>query len=277
MMAASMNHFNDIAASRMRPGAFAVAVVSLLLLACAVGLLASRPHARTIARRPLPAAWPATFAWTWDRDDDLRFLSPDVGVAAVQLSIELEGRETRVRANHGVLVTQSAAFVLPVVHVDAFERWRPALDAAQEDALVRAIVDVAAHSRVGAVQVDFEALPSQRAFYRRVLARVRSQLPTTVISITALASWCLADRWTSDLPVDDVVAMAFRLGHDARVTRRAIDGLARWPADDCASTGIATDEAALRLPAHRTLFLFSPRPWTAAAWQSALAPNASNS
>ncbi len=249
-----------------------VTVLAALLAACAAAALALRVQPPAPARRAPPAGWPSTFAWTWNRDEDLRFLPPGAGVAVVQSSIELEGREVRTRANHGRWTAPASAFVLPVVHIDAFERWQPALDATQEDAVVATIVGVGAHAAAGAVQVDFEATPSQRAFYRRVLARVRSQLPAEWVSITALASWCMDERWTADLPVDDVVAMAFRLGCDAPAVRRAIGARARWPAADCSSTGIAVDEAALRLPAHRSLFLFSPRPWTSAAWQAALAP-----
>jgi len=245
---------------------------SLTLLAILAATLALPAHAQAPARRAPPAGWPSAFAWTWNRADDLRFLPPGAGVAAVQLSIELEDRRVRVRANHGTWLAPANVFVLPVVHVDAFERWRPALDAAQEDAVVATIVSVGAAARAGALQIDFEAAPSQRAFYRRVLARVRDRLPSEWISITALASWCMDERWTADLPVDDVVAMAFRLGRDAPATRRAIGALARWPAADCTSTGLAVDEAGLRPPAHRSLFLFSPRPWTAAAWRSTLAP-----
>ena len=249
------------------PTRLAVASAALLV-ACASAALAPASTGRTP-----PAGWPSAFAWTWNRDDDLRFLPPGAGVAAVRSSIELEDHQVRVRANHGTWLAPSSAFVLPVVHIDAFARWRPALDAPQEDAVVATLVAVGASSRSGALQVDFEAAPGQRAFYRRVLARVRARLPSTWLSITALASWCMDDRWTAGLPVDDVVAMAFRLGRDAPARRRDIGALARWPAADCSSTGIAVDEGGLHLPAHRSLFLFSPRPWTAAAWQATLAPH----
>lgn len=248
-----------------------LAGLAVLIVACVVTAFALRAQASP-ARRAPPADWPPVFAWTWNRDDDLRFLPPGAGIAAVQLSIELEGRQVRVRANHGRLTAPASAFVLPVVHIDAFERWRPALDAAQEDALVATIVAVGAHARSGAVQIDFEAAPSQRAFYRRVLGRVRARLPTEWVSITALASWCMDDRWTADLPVDDIVAMAFRLGRDAPAVRRDIGASARWPAAECTGTGLAVDEGGLRPPAHRSLFLFSPKPWTAAAWHATLAP-----
>ena len=249
-----------------------LAILAALVVVGIATAFALRPPAQAPARRAPPPGWPSTFAWTWNRDEDLRFLPPGAGIAAVQLSIELEDRQVRVRANHGTWLAPTNAFVLPVVHIDAFERWRPALDAAQEDAVVATIVSIGGQSRAGAVQVDFEAAPGQRAFYRRVLARVRERLPSAWVSITALASWCVDDRWTSDLPVDDVVAMAFRLGRDAPAYRREIGSLARWPAADCTSTGIAADEARLRLPTSRSLFLFSPRPWTAATWQATLAP-----
>jgi len=243
-----------------------------ILLASLAAVFALRGHAQAPSRRAPPAAWPSVFAWTWNRDDDLRFLPPGAGVAAVRVSVEIEHDVVRVRANNGTWTAPAEAFVLPVVHVDAFERWHPALNAAQEDALVAAIVSAGEGSPSGALQLDFEATPGQRAFYRRVLARVRERLPSEWISITALASWCMDDRWTAGLPVDDVVAMAFRLGRDAPVRRRAIAALERWPAVDCSSTGIAADEPGLRPPAHRTLFLFSPSPWTAATWNATLTP-----
>ncbi len=247
-------------------------VIAALLFAGLAAVFALRGHTQAPAWRAPPAAWPSVFAWTWNRDDDLRFLPPGAGVAAVRVSVEIEDDAVRVRANNGTWTAPAEAFVLPVVHVDAFERWRPALNAAQEDALVATIVAVGESSPSGALQVDFEARPSQRAFYRRVLGRVRERLPSEWISITALASWCLDDRWTAGLPVDDVVAMAFRLGRDAPGRRRAIGALERWPAADCSSTGMAADEPGLRPPAHRTLFVFSPSPWTAATWRAALTP-----
>lgn len=251
--------------------AIAPARRALVVFATLATAAALRADATPAARHAWPAARPDVFAWTWNRDDDLRFLPPAAGVAVVRQSLEFEGHATRIRANHGVLVAPASAVVLPVVHVDAFARWRPALDAAQEDALVRTIVDVAAHAPADAVQVDFEAAPSQRAFYRRVLERVRARRPTTWLSITALSSWCLDDRWTAGLPVDDIVPMAFELGPGADAVRRRIGTLAHWPEAGCTSVGAATDEPALHLPAHRTLFLYSPTPWTAAAWRTTVA------
>jgi hypothetical protein len=211
---------------------------------------------------------PARYVWVGDRSEDLRFLPADTGVALVQTSIELEGSAVRVRPRATSLVTPAGAEVLPVVHVDAFSRWHALLTAHQEDVLVDAVVDAARRSGGRTVQIDFEALPSQREFYRRVLARVRMRLPTTRISITALASWCMNDRWLQTAPVDEVVAMAFRMGRDAPAYRERIAQYARWPAAECGSTGIATDEPALRLPAYRTLYLFSPTPWTAQQWRA---------
>jgi hypothetical protein len=251
------------------PGA---AVALLTILGALLSATTSLPtHSNRPSHLATPSGWPTQFAWTWDRADDLRFLPPGTGIAAVRLSVELDGSHVRLRANHGALMRRADTFMLPVVHVDALASWHPTLDAAQEDTLVAAIVDVALHTGARAVLVDFEALPSQREFYRRVLGRVRLRLPLTYLSITGLASWCLADRWTADLPVDEVVGMAFRMGPEGAAHRRAIHGLADWPAGDC--TGVATDEPGGPLPRRRALYLFSPRPWTPVLWQTTLDSN----
>ncbi len=252
-----------------------VAIVAVLAIFATVPSATTRLATDPGKPAPLatPSGWPARFAWTWDRGEDLRFLPPGAGIAAVKLSVELEGAHLRLRANHGALLHRADAFMLPVVHVDALASWHPALDAEQEATLAATIVDVAQRSGARAVQVDFEALPSQRDFYRRVLARVRLRLPTTWLSITGLASWCLDDRWTADLPVDEVVGMAFRMGPDSRAYHRAIHGLDAWPASDCTSTGVAADEPGGPLPRRRALYLFSPRPWTPALWQATLDNN----
>lgn len=209
--------------------------------------------------------------WSWDRSEDLSFLPADAGVAHVVLAVELVGGEIRLRPRHGSMVLPARIFVLPVVHVDALPRWRPALDLAQENRLVQIIAQAAQAGGVGAVQVDFEALPSQRAFYRRVLHRVRVESPDTYLSITALASWCLGERWIQRLPVDEVVAMAFRMGADAEAYRRRISGSAAWPVPRCTSSGIATDEPAVTPAEHQRLYLFSPQPWTFQRWRQTLA------
>jgi hypothetical protein len=191
-------------------------------------------------------------------------------VAAVVVSVEIAGHDIRVRPARAPLRLRADTWRLPVVHVDALTAWRPVLDDAAADALVAVVVEAARRGRVRAVQVDFEAVPSQRAFYAGVLRRVRAQLPHARLSITALASWCLDDRWLGGLPVDEVVAMAFRLGPRAAAStervRRTIAATPRWREPACDATGVAADEPPIALPATGTQYLFSPRAWDAATW-----------
>ncbi len=233
------------------------------LVAVLLGSLSGEP-------RPTPApradALPARMLWSWDRSEDLSFLPADTGVAQVVESVELRGEHVRVRPWRARLTMPADAAFLPVVHVDALSAWAPALNEAQARFLVEAVVRAARHSGSRAVQVDFEALPSQRTFYLRVLREVRRALPQTYLSVTALASWCLADRWLDAAPVDEVVAMAFRLGRDEAHYRGLIARSATWLAPECTSTGVAADEPVLALPAHRRLYAFSPVPWSAERW-----------
>ena len=62
---------------------------------------------------------------------------------------------------------------------------------------------------------------SERDFYRKLLLVLRKKLGSkTIISITALASWCTYDRWIDqyNLPINYVVPMFFSL--DQNIKRR---------------------------------------------------------
>lgn len=239
-------------------GFLAASVLSAGMLSVSQGKGALEPHA-------------ATFVWTWDRDEDLRFLPPDVGVAPVEASIELRGQRTAVRPRYTRLQVRADAQLLPVVHIDAAPSWRPALNSLQKEQIVETTVAVADRYGRRAVQMDFEALPSQRAFYFDVLQDLRTRLPGYRLSVTALASWC-ADpdlAWLKALPVDEVVAMPFRMGFDSAEWRRKLAGMPRWPNPACTATSRALDEPNLDGPVAARVFLFSPRPWTPEIWQPA--------
>jgi len=246
-----------------RPLSFVVSALAAALCAFAAG---DRAATATHAARAWPAHWPARFAWSWDRREDLSFLAPGQGVALVVTSLELRGDRTLVRPLRDAVALPVGAVVLPVVHVEALASMHAALDAQQAQGLVDAIVHAESLSAAHAVQVDFEAVPSQRAFYRDVLARVRAQRPDALISITALASWCLADRWTASLPVDEVVPMAFRMGRQSADYRQWVAASERWPDAACGSTGVASDEMLERVPRSHRLYFFSPQPWTPERW-----------
>ena len=245
------------------PFFFVAPALAAVLCAFAAG---DRAAAADPVARHWPADWPARFAWSWDRREDLSFLEPGQGVALVVTSLEFRGDRTLVRPLRVAVALPAHAVVLPVVHVEALPSMHAALDAGQRGLFIDAVLRAAAQSPRHAVQVDFEAAPSQRAFYADVLAEVRSRRPDALISITALASWCFADRWTAALPVDEVVPMAFRMGRRSADYRQWVAASGRWPASACDSTGVASDEMLQRVPRSRRLYFFSPQPWTSERW-----------
>jgi hypothetical protein len=117
---------------------------------------------------------------------------------------------------------------------------------------------------LAAIQIDFDAKQSERAFYRELLQGLKPELPRAInLSITALGSWCLGDRWLSDLPVDDAVPMLFRMGPDSRKLHTLIEAQEEFPEEKCrTSYGVSTDEPIEGLRNTRRIYAFSPHPWT---------------
>jgi hypothetical protein len=143
------------------------------------------------------------------------------------------------------------------------DRWRPPdLSASQREMATTAIAEVSGLTGITALQVDFDAAVSQRAFYRDVLQQLRRQLPASMpLSITALASWCIFDDWLTGLPVDEVVPMVFRMGADQQRVRRYLAADDFRVAACRRSLGIATDEPLPTLRVGRRLYMFHPHPW----------------
>ncbi len=250
------------------------AVHWILLLLCAVGLgywLISAPIQEP-TQHPALQQLPPHMLWAWERPEDLRWLPANVGVAYVATTVELDGTAVHTRPRAQALLLRPDAVVVPVVHVDASTRNRPTLDAPQQAVVVNQVLAVAArHAESGqarVVQLDFEVRQSQRAFLRAVVQDIRRQLPAdTALSITALASWCAGDYWLQDVPADEVVPMAFRMGRDDARLRKQLNEDGRFTRPRCQSAlGTAKDEAAVRATAPRHYY-FSPTSWTQQQWQ----------
>jgi len=121
-----------------------------------------------------------------------------------------------------------------------------------------AIADAAGLPGVRALQVDFDAVASERPFYRALLLELRQRMPARMpLSITALASWCESDGWMKGLPVAEAVPMLFRMGPD----RYSAGG--DFSSDLCrSSVGVSTDELPSRIPSGRRVYVFDPRAWS---------------
>jgi hypothetical protein len=118
------------------------------------------------------------------------------------------------------------------------------------------------------VQLDFEVRRSQRPFLADVVGTIRQRLPAnTVLSVTALASWCVGDYWIGELAADEIVPMAFRMARDDAHIRAFLAEHGGFVRDKCrGAVGIAADEPVAVAAAGRRYF-FSPAAWTPQAWR----------
>jgi hypothetical protein len=224
---------------------------------CLLAVLA--PFSRAPRARALDAL-PRLMLWAWERPEDLRGLAPDTGVAFLAQTVVLTAGRIDVRPRLQPLEVSPGTALLAVTRIES--RPGALADRSTVDQIVSAIAATAAIPEVAGVQVDFDATASERRAYARILRALRAALgPRPLLSITALASWCMDDRWIDDLPVDEVVPMLFRLGPAGPGRDRAARSLR---GDACrASPGISLDEPLRAFPGRTHTYVFSPAHWTA--------------
>ena len=215
-------------------------------------------------------AMPATVVWAWEEPEDLRSAA-DVGVAYLAETLMVgsaagNAGAVRTAPRHQPLAVAPGARVMAVVRLIATPGF---IDSPETRSQTAAALALAARSNgIRAFQVDFDATRSQRAFYASVLSQLRTQMPPGMpLSITALLSWCSASPeggvWLSNLPIDEAVPMYFRLGGNSRPGGDKTGYTIREP--KCrGSIGVSTDESWPPLQGNVRVYLFAPRPWTAA-------------
>ena len=247
--------------SWMRYGIWA----ALLAPLCALnGATPRRPPSLSARMRALPRLT----LWAWERREDLRSIDPrTTAVAYLDRTILLEGRgsTTIPRRQPLLLPADDHLTRIPVVRIET----GPVAQLNDETAEMTAqrIVE-AARKSLPALQIDFDARLSERAWYRSVLEYTRQKLPSDVpLSMTALASWCSYDgSWLHGVPVDEVVPMLFRMEPDRRKfapnERPAIPQPFAIREPLCmGSVGIATREAWPRSLTGRRVYIFPDRGW----------------
>ena len=245
-----------------RATAARAAAVALLLLAPAGDRMSA-------ARTGMALDLPPLVLWAWDRDDDLRFLdTSDTGVAFLAATLTLRREGVVLTPRHNPLALPDGVSRVAVVHVETDRGEPPVLSGAQLHRFVDALATVGEEVPHRVLQVDYEAVASQRAFLIDAIAALRQRLPDAAISVTALASWCFNERWTTQLAADEVVPMLFRMGYDGRRVRAQLAGGGDFRDGACRSSlGIATDELPDALPPGRRVYVFSPRRWTSESYQ----------
>ena len=213
---------------------------------------------------------PRIILWAWERPENLEFLDPKrFGVAFLAQTLTLKNSDVLYNPRHQPLKVSPATSLIAVTRIESQKvtRERSELSDDQRRKLVQHIRKTLELENVKAIQVDFDAATSERAFYRQLLEELRRELPDNVpLSMTALASFCVGDLWLSDLPVDEAVPMVFRMGTDSDRIKNLLtsggdfrDGLCRR------SYGVSLDEPVkTSFAKQRRIYVFNDRAWTAA-------------
>jgi hypothetical protein len=211
---------------------------------------------------------PKLVLWAWERPEDLSFIDPnEVAVAYLAGTIRLRGGAVEAVPRLQPLKVPPKTRVAAVVRIESAASESTQLASTQREQAVSAIVWMTDRPGTVGTQIDFDARSSERAFYGGLLRDLRRRLPSGVaLSITALASWCMEDDWIAGLPIDEAVPMLFRMGPgDAEVRRRLRRGQDFTDPACRLSAGVSTDEPMPRLHYGRRVYIFHPRPWTAAS------------
>jgi hypothetical protein len=236
-----------------------VSFAPLLLLVFLIG------DQNIFARIRMPVDMPPLVLWAWDRDDDFSFIdNRDTAVAYLAATVTLRGETVFLTPRHNPLILPKGTRLVAVAHVEIDRHEPPIMSDAQARDFAETLAALRENLPGEFLQIDFEARSSQRNFFVKAVVALRQRLPNAVLSATALTSWCLHERWTEALAVDEVVPMFFRMGPDRRRIREYFADGGDFRSANCrTSIGVATDELPPAIPSGRRIYAFSPRRWNA--------------
>ncbi|MBS1955115.1 MAG: DUF3142 domain-containing protein [Cyanobacteria bacterium SZAS-4] len=236
------------------------------------------------ARRLSSNHTPAINIWAWERDEDLSFIDPaKVSVSYFAGMIYVRGSSVSFRPRTQKLKLAKGTQTVPVFRIESLRgEGMPGSvstsDARMPDMSAATYVAKTIVSRMkelppsNVVQLDFDALEDERPFYTAILKQLRRELPAnSKISITALGSWLLSDRWLEDGDADEAVAMLFSIGADKK---NILDRIQKQDLDSGTNAELALGISASEPDTNRVLFrahlqnkfdklyIFNSRPWT---------------
>jgi hypothetical protein len=212
--------------------------------------------------------FPRMILWAWERPEDLKSIDANrFAVAFLAQTLVLKGDEVIVDPRQQPLDVSPETKLIAVTRIQSQKQTgqRAALSELQERKLVSLILRTRELRNVLALQIDFDATASEREFYRALLHDLRRKLPDNVpLSMTALASFCVGDRWLKDLTVDEAVPMIFRMGADDRAIKNLLASGEDFREPLCQrSYGIAIDEPLeIKLKPERRVYVFNDHSWT---------------
>lgn len=234
----------------------------LRILFLLLPVLFSTPADQAAGRSSSLSDFPALTVWAWQRPERLGFIDPSsVAVAYLDQTVYVHDQvaaEPRLQP----LQVAPGTRVMAVVRIEMPSGADPESEEIKA-AVAEAVLRSARRRGVAALQIDFDAVRSQRAFYAEVLRRVRRGMPAGMpLSMTALASWCAFDDWISGLPVDEAVPMLFRMGQEGRWFGRSGPAASFREPLCSGSLGLSTDEPWPDRIGTKRLYVFHPRSWT---------------
>lgn len=254
---------------RSNSGRFIFSLGSSLIPFLAVLALAFVGAGGSCGNDPNPrlADIPQRMLWAWERPEDLRFVDTETtGVAFLAQTVTLENDEVILKGRRQPLQVSQGTYVMAVTRVETSRERGKRAELSEEQAqktagLIRRSANL---PNVRSVQVDFDAVVSERGFYRKLLADLRKELPPEMpLSITSLASWCVGDKWFGELPVDEVVPMAFEMGTDEHKIRSFLKDGNDWTSPFCLeSYGLmAGDDLLDSVDTSRRIYFFKRSAW----------------
>ena len=243
--------------------------LSSLLLAALLSLGVFSCRTRVESRNRFDEnRFPRQVLWVWERAEDLEFLDPrQFAVAFLAQTLILKNDEVVFNPRHQPMKVAPAVKLIAVTRIESRKTTGlpTALSASQRAKLVELVLRTLDLNNVSAVQIDFDAAVSEREFYRSLLQDLRAKLPNNIpLSMTALASFCVGDRWLDDLPVDEAVPMIFRMGTDERTIKSFLRNGNDFHEPLCRrSYGVSVDEpVAMNFENSRRQYIFNVRAWT---------------
>ena len=211
--------------------------------------------------------FPRVVLWAWERPEHMKTMDPNrFAVAFLAQTIALKNDDVILSPRHQPLDVLPETKLIAVTRIESQNTTGQyaSLSDGQRGKAVALILRTMELRNVLAIQIDFDATSSERDFYRALLHDVRAKLPDNLaLSMTALASFCVGDRWLSDLPVDEAVPMIFRMGADDRSIRNLLSSGEDFGEPLCQkSYGIAVDEPLdIQFKPGRRLYVFNDRSW----------------
>lgn len=244
-----------------------ILTLKLILILCAILFFNESCRQKTEFYPASNSEMPAKILWAWERGEDLRFLdSQKFGVAFLAQTLYLQNDTVDFRPRRQPLQVVPDTYLIAVTRVETDKRSlnRAELTEKQKEKVVFLIKKSLELPNVKAVQIDFDALVSERDFYRGIISELKNNLPeNTPLSMTALASWCVGDAWFSDFKVDEAVPMIFDMGADNGAIRDFMANENDWREPLCRNSyGIAVDEPLnVSFKPNRRFFYFKSRAW----------------